>query len=876
MNAPGPRKYLSYAVLFGVVLIFFAPLALTNRILARGDTFLYFYPYWHLAQEALLSGRIPLWNPTIFMGAPLLANSQMGFYYPLNWPLWWGLSVPYAASASIVLHVVIAGWGMIALGRRGLKLSWPAALLSAIGVACGGYLTAQVEHINQLQGLAWLPWLLLLGLPAGDQTDGRSAQLRRTLLIGLLFALQIVAGHLQTVFISGIALGGWLLAQIEWRSRRPPAWVQDLISRYWPLAAGTAVALLLAAAQLWPSLELTNLSSRAGGLSHNEVVSFSWPPWLVPQALLPAFNQPLFTEYSAFLPLTVWVLVGVAVGWGGRRRQLRPLLFLAVVGGWLALGRYGFVYSFLATLPGFDLFRVPARWLIVFTIPAALLAGIGLDRVRERGLSRKQKVVPILVGAGLIVAQFPAVWASRLAPPLAEAPAVWPTLATVALQLGELVLIAVWVWRPDLRIGGRFLPLGLSTIVLFVASRALPYANPTTPEAYFDRRPPSLRLAVEGAGEIVPPRYLSVSDIFFDPGDGQEIATIYEESLSAGALYDYTIAIKLKEIVAPNLSAVYGLSAVDGFDGGILPLASYSDLMARTVLDGQTTTDGRLREFLVGVPERRWLSMLGVGYVITDKTGDVWREGVFFDRQLPLELAPLAEEEIDFLPNMTGTALWVLSAGEPGKIRVTFDDGRSTVLDAAFGGEDLWKFRFGDREQITSAEVVSGAGGWTVTGISLVNEEDGTFFPLVAGPFRLIHSGDVKLYSYSESMKRAVLIQPGSDSLLGQENIAGDASIKIYEPTRVEIGVEAAEPARLVLLEANYPGWEVAVDGQPAEIVTIDRFFRGVDLPPGRHDVTFRFRSRSARWGGVISLVALVSWMIGWIWISLEKKRDDT
>ncbi|MEW5987185.1 MAG: hypothetical protein AB1791_11165, partial [Chloroflexota bacterium] len=106
--------------LVGLILLFFHRLAFTNLILARGDTFLYFYPYWQAAAEALRAGRVPLWNPDLFMGAPFLANSQVGFFYPLNWPLWLLLPTPYAVSASILLHLFIAGWGTYLAGRRAL------------------------------------------------------------------------------------------------------------------------------------------------------------------------------------------------------------------------------------------------------------------------------------------------------------------------------------------------------------------------------------------------------------------------------------------------------------------------------------------------------------------------------------------------------------------------------------------------------------------------------------------------------------------------------------------------------------------------------------------------------------------------------------
>ena len=61
------------------------------------------------------AGRLPLWNPYLFAGAPLLANSQAGIFYPLNWPLWMlsGPSLNGMARTlhwSVVLHLLLAAF----------------------------------------------------------------------------------------------------------------------------------------------------------------------------------------------------------------------------------------------------------------------------------------------------------------------------------------------------------------------------------------------------------------------------------------------------------------------------------------------------------------------------------------------------------------------------------------------------------------------------------------------------------------------------------------------------------------------------------------------------------------------------------------------
>ena len=89
--------------LAALTLLFFWEIAFTNRVLAGLDVFAYFYPYREYASSVLRSGQLPLWNPYLFMGAPLLANSQAAVLYPLHLPFLW-LSAPKQIAWSIVLH----------------------------------------------------------------------------------------------------------------------------------------------------------------------------------------------------------------------------------------------------------------------------------------------------------------------------------------------------------------------------------------------------------------------------------------------------------------------------------------------------------------------------------------------------------------------------------------------------------------------------------------------------------------------------------------------------------------------------------------------------------------------------------------------------
>jgi hypothetical protein len=72
----------------------------------------------------------------------------------------------------------------------------------------------------------------------------------------------------------------------------------------------------------------------------------------------------------------------------------------------------------------------------------------------------------------------------------------------------------------------------------------------------------------------------------------------------------------------------------------------------------------------------------------------------------------------------------------------------------------------------------------------------------------------------------------------------------------------AAEPALLVTDEQWDPGWRVRVDGRPAPPRVVDRFFLGVELPPGQHRVTFDYAVVHGRLGLALSGLGLLAVLV--------------
>jgi hypothetical protein len=216
-------------------------------------------------------------------------------------------------------------------------------------------------------------------------------------------------------------------------------------------------------------------------------------------------------------------------------------------------------------------------------------------------------------------------------------------LAGIGLQK---LLDALSAWSPRAR-GHAVLVAGsvaaLAFLELLVAHRHLPLNHPTAPESFNTLRTAPAHLLSAQARARAPGRFLSMSDTLFDPGDLVEIRQIYQDQLASPVLYDHIVNLKRQEILAPNLPLAWRIQAVDGYDGGVLPLARYVWLQRILLDESSILTDGRLREGLSTIPSSRLLSILGAEYVLTDKVHDVWIDGVFYDLSFEADLSSGAD-----------------------------------------------------------------------------------------------------------------------------------------------------------------------------------------------------------------------------------------
>jgi hypothetical protein len=862
-------------LLLTLLLVIFRELAFTDWIFGRGDTYVYFYPYWHARDTLLRAGQLPLWTPNLFTGAPLLANPQVGALYPLNW-LTVGLDAPNAIKVAVLLHVAWAAVGTYWLGRGALRLSvWSATVMAAV-FAFGGYLGAHTEQINQLQGLAWFPWAF--GVFHRIVTaDGRS-RWRDVPLLGIVLALQFLAGHTQTVFINGVGLA--LYALLAWRPRA-----------LFGLSAAGAVALVLAAPQLIPTLELIGQSGRSGGLSPNAALSFSLPPLLIGRGLLPSYDAKLFTEFIGYIGVAGVFLATIGLTtprtdttdtfpyrrvWGG----------LLVIGLLLALGAYNPLNWWIVRLPGFGLFRVPARWLALVGLAGAALVGLGLERPTTGLLPFVNRLKTVIAPLGVVAVLMFGGGLARYADPVWVNGTLTPSVGAVVLWGGTLFAAAgVWVFAPRWRaaVGGLLL------LELVAAAWVMPYNDLVPPEIYNGQRfTITQMLALTETDEngltadgVPPPRLLSISGLFFDPGDKAALSSRYQWLGMTLLEERYAfVAAKLKETLSPNLPLTWGIPTVDGFGGGLLPTRNYVELMAQVYPpDVSAAVDGRLRENLAleayngaYIPPDDVLAALDVGYIVVDKVYDVWHEGVNFD-------TTFVDGRVWDGTTMPTDRLYILytcpDAAPCDPPVLTVDGVRSEppeIITLA-GGQFIAVQTHATKaiERVTRVDDSTA----TIIAVTAVNSQTDLFVTL-NGEWVRVLSSDIKLYARREPFNERAALYAGNPNL--DDLPPADAlpvTFVAYHPTRVEMTVDVPDGGGVLLLrDAYYPGWQAISNGEPVPLVKANVNFRAILLPQGENRVIVEYKPVWLPGGFVLGGVAWVISIFTTIRLWRRQHRD--
>ena len=150
-----------------VLLFYFQPLFSSNASI-QWDAVDVQYSAQNYLSEMLHAGKLPFWTPYVYSGMPLLADPQVGAWYPLNWPFFLAGITPRAIEWQLALHCLLAAIGGYLLGRDLLR-SRAAAVFAGIFFAFSGVFAEHSSHPGIFQASSLAPWLLWTGRRAARE-----------------------------------------------------------------------------------------------------------------------------------------------------------------------------------------------------------------------------------------------------------------------------------------------------------------------------------------------------------------------------------------------------------------------------------------------------------------------------------------------------------------------------------------------------------------------------------------------------------------------------------------------------------------------------------------------------------------------------------
>ena len=349
----------------------YAQLLDPGRMLADYDAYVYFYPLRAYAAAAIQAGRLPLWNPSSFLGVPFLANPQTALStrepgcfsgYRCRWP------TASTWSCTSAWPVFFSTPSLASASRR----SPPAAFVGAAAFMLGGVLAGQYGHLESVQRGRLGPPRPAGGRPSLDLSQpplgrGHGCTGRRSA------PGRSPSAELHDAPGAGVVTLG--------RALREPRPLSAALRAIGLTALAGLLGAGLAGLQLLPTAELAAASVRGAGLmSYRDAIAGSLWPWLVARALLPAtstISAALNISPTSASPRWRWRCWRSA---SRRWRRMAPSLALVGLGLLLALGGANPLYPALyAAVPGVASFRVPARWLLLYSLGICSLASLGLD-----------------------------------------------------------------------------------------------------------------------------------------------------------------------------------------------------------------------------------------------------------------------------------------------------------------------------------------------------------------------------------------------------------------------------------------------------------------------------------------------------------------
>ncbi|MEW6553328.1 MAG: glycosyltransferase [Actinomycetota bacterium] len=916
-----PRRIWPLLVITLVIAIFFRSMLTLGKVPYISDIKTYYYPAWTYFSQAFRAGWPSWWNPGMYCGFPLFADSEMGLFYPLNLLLF-QLPATAGFNYSIILHYLLGGCFTFAYCRR-IRLSRPASLFVSIPFVLGGFFLAHIVHPNAVATAAWMPIFLYC-------LEGALEDRKLSLFVaaGGVLGLQCLSGFFMLPLME-LMLGFFYV--IFHPSHRGEDRGRLVLRSLGGLALAAGLGMGLGMIQNLPAFDLVQNSYRAGGLNDQVANIGSLPPaqltgmafprlfgmGLAQGSYLGAWTFEETYSYIGILPL----LFAPAALYRPRRWHAVFFFWIGVVSLLLSLGNRGLLWPLLRMFPGFNVLKGSSRFILTMNLAVLILGGIGFDRWREGRLSRPTRsrlarfwvvvtaVVAGLIGLCVLLYRLDLLCFRELAEAVVGHLAVGINTAPGKLTEGlyaffskprldilfPLVIVLLFfllLRNGEAQRGPNRLKVGLAVFIAVVDVFAF---------GSFVLKPVP-RARVEFQPEVI--------EVLAEESEGGRVTLLKEPGINRG---EFSLAPN--QLLPYGLEDAFGFSTIpparlDRFLGNLNNNASapafellgvkllYSNLVR---IKGVPFDLSLPYGFPAGLGIRRYLypeDTVGkeLRFLIDGKILEADAAGRIY-----LQLSSINHGQVRDHPSLMlekeagseGYLLEVIGGDQPVSFRETtfrspgHGDGRSALeMRVPLG-------RLGEADEM----IVTTACDPTLEGTRLaavsVIDEDGRGIPLGTWP-HIYSDSSYAVYRLEDSLPRAFAasdviwardwkeaadltwnesILPNRVVLaLDEVDAATRAAIKELDAddpgTNVNIEeegedhvllhAEGDDDAILVIARDHLPGWSARIDGKETELFSAYGFFSAIYLPAGDHEIALSYRPPGLAAGIPISAAFLI------------------
>jgi len=361
---------------------------------------------------------VAFWQPHILSGQPTVAAFFGDLFYPTLF-LRLFLPVHTVWAWTFYLHTFLAGLGTY-LFLKELKLDTPAAFLAGVAYMFSGNLLtlAYAGHDGRLIGSALMP-LALFFLTRGVNRWQLHKQTPTThpiiwfFLTGLILALQLLSGHIQKVYYTGLILVAYFLFLFirTLRAEKNHASALPLLGYF---ISSVLLAIVLTAIQYLPIYGNLPYGARGADRGYEFAASWSLPIAETFDLLTPNFSGGLWnywsknpfklhSEYLGILPL---FFAFIALVRNRKKPEVKFFFFALLITILLAWGGNTPFYRIpYYLLPGLSKFRGPGMIFFLATFSIVVLAGYGINYILKELTSTSPTKMPrfALYAAGVIL-----------------------------------------------------------------------------------------------------------------------------------------------------------------------------------------------------------------------------------------------------------------------------------------------------------------------------------------------------------------------------------------------------------------------------------------------------------------------------------------